>query len=232
VEPFNFLDEMVARFRERWETNPHYRATMSGVFGLAVIMGLCSCMIVASLVANSVFASVGFGGGGGGAMAQQPNGGGGADAQPTFPTSIVPTWTVQDTPLPGVAPTSGSTAPTPTPVPTATDIATSTPCSSNCGGGGGGGGAGSISGYGTPNPWVACGNSCDTVVIHTSVPNNGINIIITYCNGATILNNGATTTDGNGNATWSFNGPGGSGNASVHLQAASGASTAFNWPCV
>jgi hypothetical protein len=242
MEPINFLDEIVARFRHRWETNPQYRAMMSGVVGLVTIIGLCSCMGVASAVANSVFVSNGLGGGTASAASQQNTGGGGVVAGvPTFPTSAVPTWQVSGLPPAVVAPTSQTVAPTATPIPSETAAPTAT-CGSNCGGGGGGGGghAGTISGNGIPNPWKTCSNSCDTVVVHTSVPNNGVSILIVYPyiasgGGTTILNNGTTTTDASGSATWSFSGPGGCSssypNAAVQLIAQSGASTTFSWPC-
>ncbi len=200
MEPINFLDEIVARFRDRWETNPQYRATMSGVIGLAAIFGLCSCMLIASLFANSVLGSVGFGGGGGGAVAQQPNGGGGANALPTFPTNAVPTWTVQDTPVSVVAPTSGTTAPTPTPIPTATDIPTATPCQGNgCGGGGGGGNViVSVTGM-TPYRWNNCSSASPChATVHTSVPNTPVNVNYTGCNGVFYPSYAQGTTDANG----------------------------------
>jgi hypothetical protein len=204
VEPINFLDEIVARFRDRWETSPAYRARMSGVIGLAVLMGICSCMVIASLIANSAFASVGFGSGGGGPVAQQQNGGGGVDVAQTFPTSAIPTWDPQDTPVSAVAPTSNATAPTPTPIPTATDIATSTPCYSGCGGGGGGGGGVivSITGW-TPGRWNACSSATPCyATVHTSVPSTPFNINYTGCNNAPYPAYAQGTTDANGNYTF------------------------------
>ena len=204
MEPINFLDEIVARFRDRWETDPQYRARMSGVVGLAAIFGLCSCMLIASLFANSVLGSVGFGSGGPGAVAQQPNGGGGANVLPTFPTSAVPTWTVQDTPVSVVAPTSGTTAPTPTPVPTATDIPTATPCQGNgCGGGGGGGGITvSVTGW-SPYHWTNCSTASPcTVAVNTSVPNTPVLINLTGCNNVPYPAIVQGTTDANGNITF------------------------------
>jgi hypothetical protein len=203
MEPVNFLDEIVARFRERWETSPAYRARMSGVIGLATLMGICSCMVIFSLIANSAFASVGFGGGGGG-VAQQPGGGGGIDVAPTFPTSAVPTWDPQDTPAPFVAPTSGTNQPTPTPISTATDIATQTPCPT-CGGGGGGGGVTvTVTGW-SPYHWNACSAATPcTVTVNTTAPNTPVLINLTGCNNVPYPAIVQGTTDGNGNVTFTI----------------------------
>jgi hypothetical protein len=91
-----------------------------------------------------------------------------------------------------------------------------------------------MTGSGSPALWVACpapAAPCDHVHIHTTIPNNGVNIIITYCNGATILNQGNTMTDANGNGDFAFNAPTGSGQATIALQAQSGVSTSFKWNC-
>jgi hypothetical protein len=212
VEPTNFLDEIVARFRERWETDPQYRAMMSGVIGLATLFGLCSCMVVASLAANSTLGSLGFGGGGSGAVAQQQGaGGGGVVGVPTFPTDAVPTWQEQSTPGSIVAPTSGTNAPTPTPIPTPTSPPTATPCVSNCGGGGGGGGVTvTVTGY-TPSSWRAgCTAAAPChVTVNTSVPNDGVLLNITGCNGTAYPAIAQGTTDGSGNLTLTVTGVGG-----------------------
>ncbi len=80
--------------------------------------------------------------------------------------------------------------------------------------------------------------ACDQLNIHTSVPNNGISLIITACNGATYLSQtdpqyANATTDAQGNLTFLFNeqGPNTRATADVALQAQSGASAHVYPPC-
>jgi hypothetical protein len=236
VEPYtyNFLDAMVERFREQWETNPAYRARMSGVVGLAAIFGLCSCALIFSLVANSMFTSVGFGAGGSGGGPQQQGNGNYDNVIPTFPTNAVPSWTVDGSPAVQVVPTSGTPAPTATVPPTETAVATATQCFSNCGGGGGGGG-GNVT-YTTswsPASWKSCANggTC-TFSVHTSKSGVGVYYQATFCNGATIISPQGQT-DANGNWSYSFAGPplGSNPSADVDVQVQGGARQHFYPPC-
>jgi hypothetical protein len=205
----NFIDEIIARFQHRWNTDAQYRAMLSGVFGLACIVALCSCAGIVSMVTNNAMASAGFTTGGGGS--QQPQGGGGVlQAAAEFPTATIAPWDPGVIPGSQPVPASQTPIPTATPVPTATPLPTATPCTHNCGGGGPTVQV-TITGW-SPNTWTQCsgGVKCLSVTVHTSVPNDGVNLIITACNGAQILSasyNPNATTDASGNYTFSFNQP-------------------------
>ena len=44
-QPFSgntWLDLVVRRFQDRWETDPQYRALVSGVVGLVLVITLCA----------------------------------------------------------------------------------------------------------------------------------------------------------------------------------------------
>ena len=56
----SWLDYFVRRFQDRWETNPQYRAMVSGVVGLALILTLCTCTGLMTVVSNSALASLGL----------------------------------------------------------------------------------------------------------------------------------------------------------------------------
>jgi hypothetical protein len=145
--------------------------------------------------------------------------------------------------IPGAPPVPNSQTPVPSPtvppsptaLPTATPRPTATPCPSNCGGGGHAGTA-TVT---WPAPWTVCpGTPCDQLNIHTSVPNNGISLIITACNGATYLSQtdpqyANAATDSSGNLTFLFNeqGPNTRATADVALQTQSGASAHVYPPC-
>jgi hypothetical protein len=168
-----WIDDFLERFQHRWETNPQYRAAMSGVLGLVFLITICGCVGVVSTGATSVLHAMGIG-----ATANDgPNqpGGTGSDIKgvATFPlTTVTP-------PQPGsipyaTIPASGTQVPTATPSPTPTDIPTATPCVSNCGGGGGGGCNGCTT-WGTAGTWHA--NTSNQFVLHTSQPNVGVSVI-------------------------------------------------------
>ncbi|HEY7779708.1 MAG TPA: hypothetical protein VIC85_05805, partial [Ktedonobacterales bacterium] len=95
--PTNFLDELLARLKHRWVTNPQYRAAMSGVTGLVVLIAMCACMGIVSLVTNSALAGAGIGSATGGG-APNVNGVFTPPAEPTFPTPLVPTWAAVSSP--------------------------------------------------------------------------------------------------------------------------------------
>ena len=56
----SWLDHIVRRFQDRWETNPQYRALISGVVGLALILTLCTCTGLMTVVSNNALASLGL----------------------------------------------------------------------------------------------------------------------------------------------------------------------------
>ncbi len=123
----NPLDHLIHRFQHRWETNPQFRAAMSGVLGLSLIIFLCVGVAGVNAAANRVLGAVGFGSSGGGQGNIDP-GGQIVNGNWTFYTPTVPDWKGGATP--GSSPINNSQTPQPSPTPTATppDAATATPC--------------------------------------------------------------------------------------------------------
>ncbi len=127
-----WLDALVYRFQHHWETSPQYRAAVTGVAGLVLVLLMCSCMGVVTLTANSALAGIGLAGAAsadGGSANTGTNRLTGAD---TIPTATVPAYT--PLPIANVAIPSSLTPP-PGPTPTVTPDATPT---DTPGGGGGG----------------------------------------------------------------------------------------------
>lgn len=177
----NPLDHLIHRFQHRWETNPQFRAAMSGVLGLSLIIFLCVGVAGVNAAANRVLGAVGFGSAGGGQGNIDP-GGQIVNGNWTFYTPTVPDWKGGSTP--GSSPINNSQTPQPSPTPTATppDAATATPCKGNCGGGGG---KGTLRATYSPATWKN-GDTSRSITFTASSPNAGLNIIITYP-GVTIL---------------------------------------------
>jgi hypothetical protein len=202
----NPLDHLIHRFQHRWETNPQFRAAMSGVLGLSLIIFLCVGVAGVNAVATRVLAAVGIGGGGNQGQDNLSPGGQIVNGNWTFYTPTVPDWKGGATP--GSSPIGDSQTPQPSPTPTATppDAATATPCKSNCGGGGGGV---TITAACSPSPCQWRQGQPATLTFHTSRPNNPINMFIHWSNGADWLSAGGQygspqSTDGSGNAIWTF----------------------------
>jgi hypothetical protein len=130
------LDQIVERFRDRWETDGQYRTRVSAVAGAATLMFLCTLVAVVSLAANAAFGGAGASNGGG--QAPGSSGPGQGYAGITFPTPTVPPWTPQGIPNAPPAPNSG------TPPPRATKVTTATP-----------------GGYGTPTPGGIMPTTCN-----------------------------------------------------------------------
>ena len=223
----SWLDQWVYRFQHRWETNAQYRAAVSGVCGLVLIVLMCSCTGLLATVANAGLAGLGGGGG--------ANGGTGntgtkqLGSVQSFPTSTIPPYTVATIPS-GNIPDSQTPGPTPTIPPAPTDVPTATPCQTGCGGGGGGGGgggSGSVSATASPTPWRS--GAQGQVNVSTSSPNIPINIIISFPNGATVLNNGAGQTDGSGNYTFAFTVPSGLTGGTAHAVIEAGYSSGIKY---
>ncbi len=203
---------MVYRFQHRWETNPQFRAAMTGVLGLVVAIAMCACMGILAVVTNTALASVGAGSGG--TTYSLDTGTGKLAAATAFPTYTVPPYTPGSVPAASPIPSSQTPQPTATLVPTATPLPTSTPCQTGCGGGGGGGGGGTVTASASPPTWIHGQGAA--INVHTSVPNTGINIIINCPSGATVLNNGQGATDGSGNYSFPFTVPSGCGAGTAH----------------
>lgn len=171
----SWLDGMIENFQHRWETNPQYRATMSGVLGIVFLVFMCSCVSIVSIGANTVLNSLGFGSASSNAASGDQNTGSQVvHGAVSIPIATVTLGTPQAIPQTTLLP-SGTPLPTPTTSPTATATATATPCTSNCGGGGGGK-KGTISGTPVPATWIAGANVI--LHIHSSAPNIGYSLII------------------------------------------------------
>jgi hypothetical protein len=108
-----WLDVLVYRFQHRWETNSQFRAAATGLIGLIVVIGMCSCMGVTGAVANRVLAGTGSGPG----IPNLDTGTGKLAAATAFPTYTVPASAPGAVPPVGPIPNSQ----TPAPGPTATD---------------------------------------------------------------------------------------------------------------
>jgi hypothetical protein len=140
----SWLDQWVYRFQHRWETNPQYRAAVSGVCGLVLIVLMCSCTGILATVTNSALAGAG---GGNGSTGNTNTGAATVQAQATFPTMTIPPYTVSTIPAGNIP---NSQTPPPGPTATPTDLPatpTDTP------GGPGGGPAGTCSGTSAGATW-------------------------------------------------------------------------------
>src|SRR5579872_7312103 len=82
----SWLDQWVARFQYRWETNPQYRAAVAGVCGLILIVLMCSCTGILATVANAGLANIGGGNGNISATTGTKQVG----SVQTFPTATIP----------------------------------------------------------------------------------------------------------------------------------------------
>jgi len=203
----NPLDHLIHRFQHRWETNSQFRAAMSGVLGLSLIIFLCVGVAGVNAAASRVLGAVGFGSGGGGQGNIDP-GGQIVNGNWTFYTPTVPDWKGGATP--GSSPINNSQTPQPSPTPTATppDAATATPCKANCGGGGGV----TITAACVPSPCQWHRGQSATLTFHTSKPNNPFTVFVHWSNGSDWITAGGQygapqSTDGSGNATWTFTVP-------------------------
>jgi hypothetical protein len=234
------LDRLIYRFQDRWETNRQFRAMVSGVLGLVMIVALCSCMGVVTTVANNAVASVNASRNVGVVDSQNADTGvGQIKGVPTFPTATVSAWQESGSPTVDVIPDSQTPIPSPTLAPTATAQPT-VPCTGTCGGGGGGGGGSSfsatVSGSPTPATWTA--GTAASFTVHSAPGGVFLAIVYTFPGGKTVLdeNPNNKTDPTTGNYTSSFTVPSGvtSGQAKAWVQAFyNGVEKDFNFfvPC-
>jgi hypothetical protein len=196
----SWLDAMLERFQHSWETNPQFRAIWSGAAGLVMIVGLCAIMAFAATFAGAIGGTLG--GGGTGTFISQS----GPNAQATdvaFPLTTLTPWPTPNVPAAQNIPASKTPQPSPTPAPSPTPEPTATPCTgSGCGGGGGGGGGGNDKITVSVTPAIFTYGKAVYANIHTSIPNEGYAITVTWPNG--VLGNPQGIqgqVDANGNAT-------------------------------
>jgi hypothetical protein len=206
------LDRLIYRFQDRWETNSQFRATLSGVLGLVMIVALCSCMGVVTTVANNALAGVNGSRNGSG---NNNTGTGLIKGVPTFPTSTVPAWPQTGAPPYGIIPDSQ------TPFPKATQQPTDTPHS----GGGGGpttcnGSQGGSTWRLDPCPQVA-GQGGTLTISAPRYPGASLNIVLSLgsCDKCTYLftPQQGYKLDANGGSTIQYTVPSGAANSQVPI---------------
>src|SRR5947209_12771391 len=106
-----WIDDFLERFQHRWETNPQYRATMSGVLGLVLLISMCTCVGLVTTGATSVLHAMGIGVAASDGPGQANTGGGGQGGVVTF--SVTTVTPAQPGSLPySPIPTSGTPIPT------------------------------------------------------------------------------------------------------------------------
>jgi hypothetical protein len=209
----SFLDQLVDRFRHRWETNRQYRAAASGVLGLVVLIALCSCAGIVSSVTSRVLANSGFGGN---STIGSLNGTAGPalPGAEHFPTETIPTWQPGQIPNGPPIPNSGTPYPTPTHPPTPTAAPSPTDSPTQPGGGGGGTACSGTGSHGStwalsPCP-VSAGTTITLTIIAPNNPNQSPNILFglgACTGGATCFWDyppGTYSTDGSGVLSLSF----------------------------
>jgi hypothetical protein len=211
------LDHAIRRFQDRWETNSQFRATLSGVLGLVMIVALCSCMGVVTTVANSALAGVN-GSRNADGSGNTNTGTGLIKGVPTFPTSTVPAWPQTGAPPYGIIPDSQ------TPIPKATELPTATPRSG--GGGGGGGGPTTCNGGQNGSTWQL--DPCPQVAgqggtITISSPKHAgatLNVVIGFgtCNNCgVVFTPGTYSLNSSGSVSISYTVPAGAANSQVPI---------------
>lgn len=208
----SWLDQIVYAFQHRWETNPQYRAAVSGVVGLALVITMCACTGVVSAATSAALAGIGLGGSGaystGGSLGTGTNRVKGAKSFPT-PTVVL---------APGAGggvsqlPNSQTPIPHPTAIPTATR---------DTSGGGGpnppgtivttcNGAQGSASWVLNPCPLVS-GQSGTLTIVDKKHPGASTNVVIDFCSASSCAQvyppSGGYKLDGSGIETISFTVP-------------------------
>jgi hypothetical protein len=169
MEYENPLDHLIHRFQHRWETNAQFRAAMSGVLGLGLIIFLCVGVAGVNAFATTALAAVGFGSGSNRNQGNLDPGGQIVNGNWTFYTPTVADWKSGGTPGSNPIPDSQTPQPSPTPTATPLDAPTATPCKSNCGGGGQ---TGNVTASWAPIPWQSTSGTV-TFTVHTSDPTTG-----------------------------------------------------------
>ncbi|SRR5579875_359204 len=206
----NPLDRYVEAFQHRWETDRQYRAALSGVFALVAVIGLCSCVGVATAFTNMALARFGSGTTSGQNNTGSLLTGSNTYSVPTsFPTDTVAPWAPQVSPIASPIPNSKTPVPSPSPSPTPTDMPTqpagptATPCTSNCGGGND---TLVMTGH-TPPVWIAGQKA--TISLHANA--GGVQMVfdITFPGSGFYTNGTPYTANANGDYTYSVTVPAG-----------------------
>jgi hypothetical protein len=173
----SWLDQWVYRFQHRWETNAQYRAAVSGVCGLVLIVLMCSCTGLLATVANAGLAGLGGGGanGGTGNTGTKQLG-----SQQSFPTSTIPPYTVATIQAGNIP---DSQTPPPGPTATPTDLP-ATPTDTPSGGGGPPPGTCSGTSAGANWQFSPCpqspGQSGSVIVHDPAYAGHGVNAVVSF----------------------------------------------------
>jgi hypothetical protein len=199
-----WIDDFLERFQHRWETNSQYRAAMSGVLGLDLLITVCGCIGLVSIGATSVLHAMGIGATGGGGSNVGHTNGGSQQGVVTFSVTTVTPAKPGDIPY-ATIPTSGTALPTKAPSPTPTETSTATPCTSNCGGGGGCNSCDMTITY--SGAWTPSGSA--SIIFYATKSGSpdagvGVNVFGTPPGCGLVLNNGTGVTDGTGYYTFTF----------------------------
>ncbi len=220
----SWLDQIVYSFQHRWETNPQYRAVVSGVVGLALVITMCACTGVVSVATNSALASIGLGGG----SANSSLGSLGTGTHRVKGAKSFPTSTVVLGPDAGGGVAQLPNSQTPFPQPTAIPTATK-----DTSGGGGGpnppgvvttcnGGQGSASWALNPCPLVHNQSGTLTIQAGRKYAGAATNVVIDFCSApscALVFSpTGGYKLDSNGNETINFTVPDQAANSTTPVQ--------------
>lgn len=225
----SFLDQLVDRFRHRWETNRQYRAAFSGVVGLVVLIALCSCAGIVSSVTTRVLATSGFGSSDGVGPLSGVGGPAVFGAQ-HFPTETLPAWQPGQIPNGPPIPNSGTPYPSPTHPPTPTAAPSPTGFPTPPGGGGGGGVPTTCSGSkkdgGATDTWsfsscpVPAGQNVTLSIYAPGHPNGQVSVLVNFgCSSAGCTNPANTpyNLDGSGSLSISIPVPAAAANSKTPI---------------
>ncbi len=183
-----WLDQMVRRFQDRWETDPQYRALVSGVVGLVLVVTLCACTGLLTLEGNTLLASVGLtNSSSGGNNITDNSGSATVAAGASFPTATF--GPVYSSATPGVSTPVGTVQTSSlTPLPNATPSPSPTAAGGTPTGGGGNNATFVCTGSGSGITWtfspcpLVHGQAGTLTISAPGYPNTGTNIIVNFGN--------------------------------------------------
>jgi hypothetical protein len=179
----SWLDQFVRRFQDRWETNPQYRSLVSGLVGLVLVLTLCTCTGLLTVVGNNVLASVGLTSNNSNSGIDANTGTNNVQKAQSFPTATFGPFTNQPTPAGNPVPSSQTPPPGPTATATQSVDNNPTPTSGApntatfiCTGGNSG-----VTWTFSPCPLVV-GQAGSLTISAPGYPNAGTNILVNFGN--------------------------------------------------
>jgi len=183
IRRYSRLDYFVRRFQDRWETNPQYRAMVSGGVGLVLILTLCTCTGVMTVVSNNALVSLGLASSGNnGNNINSSTGTNKLTGALTFPTA---TFSASQVPTGGATPQGSPIGTSGTPVPNATATPTEDANPTPTSGGGNNspfvctGTADGVTWTFNPCPLMV-GQSGSMTISAPAYPNTSTNIIVSF----------------------------------------------------